>query len=196
ACLNIGGIANISYDSDQQRIAFDICPANMLLNYFAKQMGKDYDKNGCIAKSGNINGELLQLLNSLGYYKISPPKSTGREYIFDKVIPIVEMINAPVTDKLRTLTEHIAYQIAKTMNEAEIITALFTGGGTRNLFLLELIRERSHKQIIIPEGQIIDFKEALIFAFLGVLRIENKTNCLSSVTGASTNSCSGAIFQA
>ncbi|PJB14275.1 MAG: anhydro-N-acetylmuramic acid kinase, partial [Flavobacteriales bacterium CG_4_9_14_3_um_filter_32_8] len=160
----------------------------------AQKLGSDFDDKGQLAKTGNINQKLLKKLNSLNYYKIAPPKSLGIEWIEKNIFPIIEASNISIEDQLRTFVEHIALQILK------IITAtnknvLFTGGGTYNTFLMDCISNLSTAKIIIPSKEIIEFKEALIFAFLGVLRLRQEFNCLKSVTGAEKNSIGGCIYQ-
>ena len=192
-CLNIGGIANVSYDIDNKRIAYDICMANQLLNYLANKLGYDYDNNGQFARQGNINQDLLNLLNNNSYYDKAAPKSLGREFFENYQHQIIDNSSLPVRDLLATATEHIAYQIVKATNSLEKTKMLITGGGAKNNFLIERISKMSKHEIIIPDTMIIDYKEALIFAFLGTLKMEGKVNVLSSVTGASSDSSSGKI---
>lgn len=192
-CLNIGGIANVSYDIDNKRIAYDICMANQLLNYLANKLGYDYDNNGQFARQGNINQDLLNLLNNNSYYDKAAPKSLGREFFENYQHQIIDNSSLPVKDLLATATEHIAYQIVKATNSLEKTKMLITGGGAKNNFLIERISKMSKHEIIIPDTMIIDYKEALIFAFLGTLKMEGKINVLSSVTGASSDSSSGKI---
>ena len=71
---------------------------------------------------------------------------------------------------------------------------LISGGGANNKYLISVIKNYSRADLTIPKKEIIDFKEALIFAFLGILRFQKKVNCLSSVTGCSKDHCSGKIF--
>lgn len=193
-CLNIGGIANISYDIDNKRIAYDICIANQILNYLANKLGYDYDNNGNLARQGKINQELLNILNDNPYYDKKNPKSLGREFFEKYQHQIIDASNLPINDLLATATEHIAYQIVKTTNDLEKSKILITGGGAKNNFLIERITDMSKHEIIIPDTMIIDYKEALIFAFLGTLKMEGKVNVLSSVTGASSDSSSGNIY--
>lgn len=192
-CLNIGGIANVSYDIDNKRIAYDICMANQLLNYLANKLGYDYDNNGQFARQGNINQDLLNLLNNNSYYDKAAPKSLGREFFENYQHQIIDNSSLHVRDLLATATEHIAYQIVKATNSLEKTKMLITGGGAKNNFLIERISKMSKHEIIIPDTMIIDYKEALIFAFLGTLKMEGKVNVLSSVTGASSDSSSGKI---
>lgn len=191
-CLNLGGIANISFQT-QQRIAFDICPANIVLNKLANTLGQDYDNKGEMAKSGSLNTSLLKELNALDYYKTPYPKSLGIEWIEQTIFPILASSNISTEDKLNTFTQHISIQIANHLTEGS--TTLVTGGGAYNSFLIERIKTNSNSRIILPKKHIIDFKEALIFAFLGILRIRQETNVLKSVTGASTNNIGGCIYQ-
>lgn len=191
ACLNIGGFSNISFKENERRIAFDICPVNIVLNDFAKQLGKEYDQNGDLARNGIINDKLLSALNSIEYYQQNPPKSLGMEWVSKNILPKFKNEN-PATI-LATFTEHAAIQIANIFNQYQIKKVLFTGGGTYNSFLVERIKAKTETEIIIPEKELIDFKEALIFAFMGVLRMTNENNILSSATGSSRDHCSGII---
>ena len=192
-CLNIGGIANVSYDIDGQRIAYDICMANQMLNYLASKLGYDYDNNGNFARQGNVNQELLNIFNDNSYYDKEAPKSLGREFFEKYQHEIIDSSALPVKDLLATATEHIACQIVKATDSLEKSKMLITGGGAKNNFLIERIRKMSKHEIVIPDTMIIDYKEALIFAFLGTLKLEGKINVLSSVTGASSDSSSGNI---
>lgn len=192
-CLNIGGIANVSYDIDGQRIAYDICMANQMLNYLASKLGYDYDNNGNFASQGNVNQELLNIFNDNSYYDKEAPKSLGREFFEKYQHEIIDSSALPVKDLLATATEHIACQIVKATDSLEKSKMLITGGGAKNNFLIERIRKMSKHEIVIPDTMIIDYKEALIFAFLGTLKLEGKINVLSSVTGASSDSSSGNI---
>lgn len=193
-CLNIGGIANVSYELNNQRIAYDICMANQLLNYLAGKLGYDYDNNGNFAKQGNINQELLNVLNDNNYYRQEAPKSLGREFFENVQHKIIDDSKLSINDLLATATEHIAFQIVNTTNGLEPTKMLITGGGAKNQYLIERIKKLSRHEIVIPETMIIDYKEALIFAFLAALKMEGKINVLSSVTGASSDSSSGKIW--
>lgn len=192
ACLNIGGFSNISFKNDGKRIAFDICPVNIVLNQYAQNLGKNYDENGDLAKKGSINNDILSALNSLEFYQQIPPKSLGIEWVNENISPILK--NESAENILATFTEHAAIQIAETFNKNKLKKVLFTGGGTFNTFLIEKLKEKTDSEIIIPEKKLIDFKEALIFAFMGVLRMNNEINILSSTTGSSADQCSGILL--
>ncbi|HSO86221.1 MAG TPA: anhydro-N-acetylmuramic acid kinase [Draconibacterium sp.] len=191
-CLNLGGFANISFEKNKKRIAFDICPVNMILNYFAEKQGLEFDTDGEMGRKGKVDNQLLQKLNQLDFYHIKPPKSLGREWVETIFMPVMNTSEITEEDKMRTVYEHVAQQIGKTTSgKGEM---LITGGGTFNTFLMERISHFTSTKIIIPAKEIINFKEALIFAFLGVLRIKGQNNCLSSVTGAPRDHSSGVIF--
>jgi len=160
----------------------------------ALNLGDPYDKNGDFAQSGIVHKYLLLQLNQVAYYKKSPPKSLGIENITQSIFPILDSFNISNEDKLATFVEHISIQIANTLTPNKRV--LFTGGGTFNTYLMSRIESNYRSEVIIPSPQIIDFKEALIFAFLGVLRLRNEANCLSSVTGAFKNNIGGCIYQA
>lgn len=193
-CLNLGGFANLSYESDKSRLAFDIAPCNIILNKLAQLTGLEYDKDGELGKTGNINNDMLEELNSLDYYRKLSPKSLGREWIDDILYPIIEKYNIPSTDKLRTLYEHISTQISLATNSIKGKNILVTGGGAHNSFLILLLKNKSNHSIVIPDNLTIDYKEALIFAFLGVLYIAQDYGALTSVTGASADSISGCMY--
>ncbi len=190
--LNIGGFTNISFKKDGKIIAYDISPGNLPLNKLANSKGLDYDKNGELAKKGEINFFLLDLLNELDFYKNEGPKSLGTEWLEQNFYPLVKF-DKDIENNLRTLIEHISYQIATVLNKENLKSILISGGGALNGFLIERLKNYYKGEIVIPKKEIIEFKEALIFAFLGVLFLENKPNCLSSVTGASKNVVGGVL---
>ena len=193
-CLNIGGIANISYSENGKRLAFDVCPANQLLNYLSLQLGAPFDKDGFFAGLGKLNKELFDALNSDPYYRKEKPKSLSNQYVLESFIPKIESVESSVEDKLYTVVKHIAFQVNRAVSRFPGGKLLITGGGAHNGFLVKAIELETGHRIIIPEKEIVDFKEALIFAFMGVLRIRNEINCLASVTGAKEDSCCGDIF--
>lgn len=192
ACLNIGGIANISFKQSRKRIAYDVCIANMALNYLCEKLNLSYDKNGQIARENGLDLALLSQLNQLPFYKKKGAKSLGREDFEKSVKPLLK--NIKVENAICTFTHHLADQVAFILNKNKLKEVICTGGGTHNQFLIELIQAKTTCQLIVPEKLIIDFKEALIFAFLGYLRKENKINTLKSVTGAAKDSIGGAIY--
>jgi anhydro-N-acetylmuramic acid kinase len=192
SCLNLGGFANISFEKNGKRIAFDICPVNFILNEMARKLGKPFDENGELGSQGIIDNQLLEKLNQLEFYTQNPPKSLGKEWMDSHFFPVIEESNLSVQDKLRTAYEHIALQIAKaTPGNGKM---LVTGGGAFNAFLLEKFRKYIKCEIVVPTSEIINYKEALVFAFLGLLRHLGEINCYASVTGAKRDSSSGVIF--
>lgn len=192
-CLNLGGIANIS-DKASALNAFDISPCNMALNYLANLAGKPYDDNGEIAHSGQVNLALLEGLNNLSYYANSGPKSLGREFFESEFLPVISRFDISIKDKLRTVCEHIAIQLQKVISPERGDKMLVTGGGAFNDFLIGRFRQLCDVDIVVPDSQVIQFKEALIFAFLGVLRLRGENNAMASVTGANSDSCGGCIY--
>ncbi len=195
ACLNIGGISNISYNANNKRIAYDISPANMVLNHYANQKNKAFDEGGHLARSGKLHTELFNSLNLLDFYATQAPKSLGKEWVLSKIFPLLNSFSLSIEDILHTFVEHIAFQIAKIITQQHLNKVLITGGGTKNIYLIERIQNyASNAVLIIPDEKTIDYKEALVFAFLGVLRITNTNNCLKSVTGALKDNCGGCIY--
>ncbi len=191
--LNIGGFSNIT-KINKKIIAYDISPANFALNFFARKFNKEYDKDGKIGQQGTVNQALLNNLNSLDYYSQNPPKSLSDHWFYDYFLKKINNSKINDTDKLRTIYEHIAFQIAQNINKLHIKKLLITGGGAFNKFLINLIKTKTSTEIIIPEKNIVEFKESIIFAFLGLLRYQGKNNCLASVTGAKSDNIGGAIY--
>ena len=193
-CLNLGGIANVSFREKGNRKAFDICPANMAFNHFTKELGFDFDLNGSMGRTGTIHTELLNLLNSLDFYQLDGPKSLGREWFETEFLPLIYSFQLSPEDALRTLYEHVSDQLTIAVDQYPKGQILITGGGACNVFLIELFSEKTKHKTIVPSAQIIDFKEAVVFAFLGVLRLRNEVNCLKSVTGADHDHSGGIIY--
>lgn len=194
-CLNLGGFSNISFNENKQRIAYDICPANIVLNHYVANLNLEFDDKGAIASTGNIDKNLLEELNSLPFYHEEKPKSLGYEFVVETIFPIIDSYKLNTKDVLRTFVEHIAIQISKKIDSNPEKTILVAGGGAFNTFLVEKIQSRTKTRLIIPEETLINYKEALVFALLGFLKDEGKNNCLKSVTGASKDHCSGVVFE-
>ena len=198
ACINMGGIANVSFRHDGKRVAFDVGMANMLLNYLTLQLGKPYDESGLMARGGKVDNELLEALNDLEYHKLPYPKSTGYEWFLSDVQKVIDKSNISVIDKLATSVEHEAVQVGLVLEQdlSESGDVLVTGGGAFNAYYIERLKSYTpgHLKIIVPKKEIIEFKEAIVFALMGVLRLRNETNCLKSVTGADHDSSGGDIF--
>lgn len=192
--LNLGGFANLSFLENETVFSFDVCPINIVVNHLMSTIGKEYDESGELGRRGEVNQTLLEELNSLAYYQQEGPKSLGWEWVETEFFPIFSK-DIPLKDKIRTLYEHYAIQIAHILNEKKINSVLITGGGAKNSFLVEKIEFYTNGKIVLPNSSIIDFKEALGFAFLGVLRWLGKPNVLKSVTGAKRDSCSGQIIR-
>jgi len=202
-CLNIGGFSNISYsNTNGDRLAFDTGPANLLLNHLARKLGYNYDSNGDIGRKGKLIKELYDQFNALAYYELSPPKSLGLEWVKEKILPDLENDQYKVEDLMHTCVKHISFHInqaiAKEATNQQIqprnLSVLVTGGGAYNQFLIESLKH-DHKELnfVLPSKEIIDFKEAIIFAFLGILRLNKQINVINSVTGAKVDSIGGTI---
>lgn len=195
-CLNLGGFANVSFESDGKRIAFDISPVNIAMNVFANMLGKEYDEGGTLAASGKLLPGLLETLNALPYYGEPPPKSLSREWLDEQFMPVIRGFSASGEDKLYTICVHVAQQVRRgvsSLGKSEGVKLLVTGGGAHNTFLVDCIKRETKLDIHVPNRGIIENKEAIIFAFLGVLKIRGEINCLASVTGALRDSSCGVI---
>ncbi len=201
--LNIGGIANISLNAEKY-VAFDVCPANRVLNMLANDTGKPFDEDGKMAESGNVNDELLNQLNQLDYYTKPYPKSLANDFGTDVVYPLLKPAGLSLPDALRTFSEHIALQICNalfSLNSQQPVPGnkklLVTGGGAHNKFLIKRLTEllkAENIEVVVPAAKLVNYKEALIMAFIGVLRWRQEYNVLASVTGASRNSIGGALW--
>jgi anhydro-N-acetylmuramic acid kinase len=192
-CLNMGGFSNISFNDGDVRSAYDISPVNYVMNHYTRTIGLDYDKDGEMARSGKVCEELLGRLDNLEFYSMKGPKSLGREWVENEVIPLIDSYNLSIEDKLCTFCEHVAVQIGSHIKGGKV---LLTGGGALNKYLVERMSARAPQcEYVVPDKLTINFKEALIFAFLGMLYICDMPNCLSSVTGAKFNCVGGALYK-
>ena len=198
-CLNLGGISNISFQKDGKRVAFDIGMANMPLNYLTEKINLKYDKGGLLARSGRLIPELLERLNALDYYQLPYPKSTGYEWFSSKVVPLLDHFKADTKDLLHTVIHHNCEQIAKIITAEKTnqeSTVIATGGGALNHFFIDTLKEKLGQtcRVVIPNKEFIAYKEAMVFAFMGVLRERKEVNIYASVTGAKKDSSSGVVF--
>ncbi len=199
-CLNLGGISNISFEDQQGvRKAFDVSIANMLLNYLSQKIGLEYDSQGHLARSGSLDIRLLNRLNELDFYSQDGPKSIGYEWFVQEVKPLFDASPLSIEDQLHTASIHIAYQLVKIIKEyhrVERSKLLITGGGAYNDYLIEMIEKGlgTCVEVVLPNKELISYKEALIFGFMGLLKEFNQNNCLSSVTGALRDCCAGKVF--
>lgn len=199
-CLNLGGICNVSFEKNGKRMAFDIGIANMLLNHLCTPLGMPYDREGSLAREGSLNPELLRALDGLPYYRKTYPKSTGYEWFRDAILPLLDQFPDRAENQLHTAVEHITGQISRGLRELSTHkggSVLVTGGGALNTYLMEVLQQRLGPDYPIerPSTELISFKEALIFAFLGALRLEGRINVLASVTGAKRDSSSGVVYK-
>lgn len=195
-CLNLGGIANLSLDVKGKRLAFDICFCNMGLNYLASRVSKRYDKNGEMASGGEVHKGMLKALDKI-YAKLRAKRpSLGRELFEMQVEPLLNDKKISLEDSLCTFTESAAVEICNAIKdykrEAKV---LCSGGGAFNSFLISRMLHHGGDELtfIIPDEEVVKFKEAMVFAFLGVLRVRNEVNCLKTVTNATRDSSSGTM---
>lgn len=199
SCLNLGGFCNISAEVDGRRVAYDIAPCNIVLNRVARELGQSYDENGQIAESGQIIFPLLNRLNEIEYYRQKGPKSLGREWINKGFWHIVrDFDEESAADRMKTLVVHIARQIGASLNalhgdNGAGRAVLVTGGGAHNTSLIDHLRAETEAEIVVPEAALIDYKEALIFALLGAMRVKNQPNIRHTATGASRACVSGSL---
>jgi anhydro-N-acetylmuramic acid kinase len=200
--LNVGGIANISFNHPKGYIAFDVCAANRVLNMLSQQEGKEYDAGGEMASSGEINVQLLSKLNELGYYMRPYPKSLPNSFGIEEVFPLVKSYNLDTKDALRSYVEHIAEQISNSLEavgeeKIEKKRLMVTGGGALNSFLISRLQENllpQNIEVVVPDALLVNYKEALVMALIGVLRWREEYNVLGTVTGARRSSIGGAVW--
>lgn len=188
ACLNLGGIANISLKS--QQVAWDICPCNQVLDFFAKKLGKQFDEGGKLASQGSLDQSFYEQLSQLTFFAKKPPKSLPNKFIDEKILESISPL-----DGLHTYCQLIAQLICDSLPSAsKPMKLLITGGGAFHTFLVRLIQEKLNGwEVEIPDKKLVNFKEALVFAFLALKKIRKEVNVLSSVTGASKDTSSGVI---
>ncbi|MES2566480.1 MAG: anhydro-N-acetylmuramic acid kinase [Bacteroidota bacterium] len=190
SCLNLGGIANISFTKNNITYAFDICIANMALNYLMELTGKHFDEGGNVAASGQCNDLLLQHLLKLN----TQQQSLGREWFEQNFLPILKKSSLSIPDQLASCVEYTAQKISKIFKDNDLKSVLITGGGAYNTYLISRIKHHFNGDIEIPSDEIIQFKEAIIFAYLGYLRVNESINTLSSVTKAGSDSIGGCVY--
>ncbi len=193
AFLNIGGICNIALHDTDRVIGYDVCIGNQALNFLANEAGLAYDKDGEMARSGKPDPMLLDILNALPFHHQAPPRSLGREWFDEHVKPLLANSSIRLQDRLRTVVEHIAEQLAAALG-GTVGSVMVTGGGAHNGFLMEQLGARTQIRIDVSTPVTVNFKEALVFALLGVLRVRNEPNILASVTGAKRNAVGGAVY--
>lgn len=191
--INLGGIANITVRQGDEMLAWDLTVCNMALNDMANKLQMAYDEDGKMAATGKIHNQLLHSLNNLPYVTANTPKSTGREWYQQEVLPLLSADINPV-DVLSTLCEHIATIAGRAIRQHNIHRLMITGGGTHNRYLIRRIRHHCSANIYIPPADIINGKEAIIFGYLGYLRLQGLPNALGSVTGAKKDTISGAVY--
>lgn len=200
--LNLGGIANISFKGSDGYVAFDVCAANRVLNMLAQDTGKEYDEGGVVASTGKVYTPLLTRLNSLPYYALPHPKSLANSFGINQVYPLINGFDIPIEDKLRTYVEHIVMQIAYSIQKLSANKPiegklLVTGGGAFNQFLISRLTAMLQSfsiEVVVPDAKLVNYKEALVMALIGVLRWREEYNVLNSVTGARRSSIGGAVW--
>jgi anhydro-N-acetylmuramic acid kinase len=199
--LNLGGIANVSVKTDNGMVAFDLCPCNQLLDYFAKKKGLDYDDEGKLAASGKVSAEFCKKLSEIPFYELPGPKSLSNDFAKNEVIPMLDAGELSEEDALATGACHIADQITTNISRyqtgEEAAKLLVTGGGAFNKHLISMLEDLLKPiniTVTVPDEQVIQFKEALVMALLGALRWREEENIFSSVTGAERDSIGGALW--
>lgn len=203
--LNIGGIANVSYSVDGNTFGYDLAPANQFFNKLANESGFDFDDQGKLASKGQVNPNLLNLLEALDYFSKSGPKSLDNLDIREHIWPIVKTSVISVEDKLATCVQLLINQFEKALKHflslqksRSQVRLLISGGGAKNTFLVEQILNLQIENIQINRYEtsesVSDMKEAMLMALAGGLRILELPNIFSSVTGAKKDSVGGGIF--
>ncbi len=200
--LNLGGIANITVQAgDNNSIAFDVCPANQILNALALREGKPMDENGAMAAKGSLLFDVKDQLANNAYYHTTAPKSLSNEAAQNIAEAVLHDSTNTTQDLLHTFCNHIADQVAAAVHQcpvsSESKTMLITGGGALNTHLIAEIKKRlepAQVTIDVPSIPVVQYKEALVMALIGALRWREEINVLGSVTGASRDSAGGALW--
>lgn len=193
-CLNLGGFSNISFEADGRRVAFDISPVNTVLNRYAEKLGQPYDDRGRLAASGSLQPALLEALNGWDFYGKPFPKSLGFESVQNIILPLIESFELKPEDVLHTFCVHVAQQLALALPKKSG-KMLVTGGGAYNDFLMKQFQKALPQvAFTVPDALTLEYKEALIFALLGVLKLRGENNVLASVTGAPQDHSAGVVF--
>lgn len=201
AYINLGGIANIAIHNPTSVTAFDVAPCNQVFNYFARQKNLNYDNEGKLAAAGKVHLKLLNSLNQLPYFELPAPKSMSNQWVNQEFISIIETYDISIEDKLATALAVINYQLSKVFYHSQLAKPakiLITGGGSYNSYLIEKMKDSASKfdcQLVLPNREIIDYKEAILMAYMAYLRWIEQANILSTVTGASRDSIGGAIYK-
>lgn len=194
ACLNIGGIINVSMQLDGKRTAWDISVANMALNHLAERLDMPYDRGGEIARTGSIDQDLLRTLEGIPYHREESPKSLGREWFEQEVAPL--LVHGNTADLSATVCELIALETGKALHKLpQGSRVLTTGGGAHHRYLISRIQEYTQARIVVPDDTLADFKEAVVFAFLGALYSTENYNVLAEATGSVKNHIGGALYK-
>jgi anhydro-N-acetylmuramic acid kinase len=200
--LNLGGIVNISCNANNQFIAFDISGANQVLNRLANELGLPYDAGGQVAASGKLIQDLFAKSNDLEYLNTTYPKSLSNQWVQESLVPMFVDHEGSIPDKLCSMVHHIGFQIQQSIHQIvkkeklsqNAFNMIATGGGAHNSFLMKIISDYNPNiNIEIPDRNIIEFKEAIMIALMGVLRLEGIPNTIHTVTGAARDTISGAI---
>jgi len=198
AFLNLGGIVNLSEISNGNILAYDLTACNQALNHLAFQKGYEYDDQGKIAAAGSIDTNLLKQLNQLEYLTQEAPKSLSNTWVQEQFIPILDRSDISIEDKMSTTVDHITSEIFRALGDnSSPIKMMISGGGVHNIFMVNELKGKIEKKkvtIIKPNNQIAEFKEALLMGLMAFLRVNEIPNCISSVTGASRDSCTGTIY--
>jgi anhydro-N-acetylmuramic acid kinase len=201
--LNLGGIANISILSPSETIAFDIGPANQILNALAAEKGLAFDRGGELARAGELQAEILQAVNKVPYFSRKSPKSIDNQWIQQNILPLYQRVGIPVEDRIHTACEQLAMETGRQvalhlsgLSENTPYSMLVSGGGAHNSYLLERIQAHLPHELTlyVPPKEIVDYKEALLMALMGLFRLERRKNCLQSATGAVADSTGGSIY--
>jgi anhydro-N-acetylmuramic acid kinase len=195
AFLNIGGICNIALHAAERVVGYDVCIGNQALNELAGEAGMPYDANGAMACTGRVDAALVAALNALPFHQQPTPRSLGRDWYSTAVQPLIGDRRIPVADRLASVVEHIAQQVSIALKDATG-PVLVTGGGAHNTYQIERLRALCGVALEVPDARTVDYKEALTFALLGVLRLRGEATALASVTGAGRDSVGGAVYPA
>jgi anhydro-N-acetylmuramic acid kinase len=197
--LNLGGIANITINQSNTVYSWDISPCNQVFNHLAQKEGKEFDKGGSIARSGKILMELIHKWQENTYFSQMPPKSMDNTWVKENYIKEIDKIDQPVKILMASFAEFVAIQLSKDLKSLDLNPGkiLVTGGGAFNAHFISRLKVHLSPLnwvVEVAEESLINYKEAMLMAYMGHRYINKKTNTISTATGAEKDLISGALY--
>ncbi len=200
AYLNLGGIANLTLLQESSRAGWDVWACNQLLNALAGLEGLPMDRDGQLARNGKVLSELVTQALQDPWLSESPPKSLDNALVRKTMVDPFLIYPGAVADRMASAVEVIRMTIVNALPpglEQASGRILVTGGGANNVWLMKRLTDglrKVHWQVVVPEKEIIEYKESALIALAGLWRWLGRPNFISEVTGARTEACGGAVY--